>query len=128
MDPIADFLTIIRNGYLARLTKVTVPVSKIKKDLASILKSKGYIEDFSEKVLDGRKILEITLSYQSGKPSVEHIKRISKPGLRVYKGSQKLGRALGGLGTVIVSTSQGVMIASEARKKHLGGEMICEVW
>lgn len=128
MDPIADFLTIIRNGYLAKLLKVSSSSSKAKKEVAQILKEKGYIEDFTEKSIDNKKIIEVVLKYTQGQPAITHVKRLSKPGLRVYQKSKNLKSPLSGLGLLVVSTSRGVMSNNEARRKHLGGELICEVW
>lgn len=127
-DPIADMLTIIRNGYLSSKEEVTVPFSKLKKTLADKLHSIGYLDTVVEDVLKDKKIIRIGLKYEKGQAEVQGIKRISKPGLRVYKGKDKLPYVLGGLGYAIISTSVGLMTDREARKKRVGGEIICEVW
>jgi small subunit ribosomal protein S8 len=127
-DPIADLLTRIRNAYKAKREIVISPSSKIKESILQVLKANDYIKDY-ETVDDGvKKNLKITLSYPSGKPSVTSIKRISKTGRRVYKGRYELPYVLSGLGIAILSTSKGVMTASQARKQSLGGEIICQVW
>lgn len=125
-DPIADFLTRIRNVALAGHSYVEVPSSKMKKAIAAILKREGYIRDF-EYIKDGKQgILKIYLKQNKG--ALTGLKRISKPGLRVYVGKDELPRVLGGLGIAIISTSQGLMTDHEARKAGLGGEVICYVW
>jgi len=123
-DPVADMLTIIRNGYANKTKKVSVSKSKFKEEIVKILIQAGYLASF--KSLDNR--LEISLKYENRKPALEQIKRISKPGLRIYRPSKKISRVLSGLGTAIVSTSDGVMTSQEAKKKGLGGEVICEVY
>lgn len=128
MDPIANFLTIIRNGYMARLERVTAVYSNMNKEVAFILKNKGFVEDYAVKTVESKKFLEITLSYKEGLPAIEHIKRISKPGLRVYEKTTRLRSPLSGLGLKIVSTSKGLMSNTDAKKRRLGGEVVCEVW
>lgn len=123
-DPIADMLTIIRNGYLNKATKVTVSKSKFKEELLKVLVSSDFLENFKT----GDKKIEITLKYENKKGAVEKIKKISKPGLRIYRSKKKFPIALSGFGVTIVSTSKGVMTAKEAKKKGLGGEVICQVW
>lgn len=129
-DPIADMLTIIRNGYLARLKQVRIPSSKLKVSLAEVLKSQEYISDFS--VED--RILIVKLRYVTAPgslakvPCLTGVQRISRPSLRVYKDSTKIPRVFGGLGTVIVSTSKGLMSGKDAKKQNLGGELICKIW
>lgn len=126
-DPIADFLTRIRNISLAGQEYVEVPSSNMKKAIAAILKREGYIKDF-EYIQDGKQgILKIYLKSNAQK-ALSGLKRISKPGLRVYVGKDELPRVLGGLGIAIISTSQGLMTDQEARKAGLGGEVICYVW
>lgn len=128
-DPIADFLTRIRNANSVNHEKVEIPASKMKRTLAEILKEEGFIKDF-EYIEDGKQgILRLYLKYGVNKQKViTGIKRISKPGLRVYAGKDQLPRVLGGLGIAIISTSHGVMSDKKARKKGLGGEVICYVW
>jgi small subunit ribosomal protein S8 len=127
-DPIADMLTRIRNAQTARHDSVAVPASRIKADIARILKSEGFIRDF-ELPKEAERDIKIQLRY-SGKrePVVTGIRRISKPGLRVYVKSKDMPRILGGLGIAIVSTPQGVMTAAEAKKANVGGEILCYVW
>ncbi len=126
-DPIADMLTRIRNGLSANKVEVGMPSSKLKKSIASVLKEEGYINDFSEKDIDGKPVLSIVLKYYQGKPAIDLIKRVSRPGQRVYKGSNDIPVVLSGLGVAIVSTSKGVMTDRAARKAGHGGEVICFV-
>ncbi len=127
-DPIADMLTRIRNASRARHEDVLVPASRTKLAIARILKDEGFIDDFSE-VQDGPQAqLRIRLRYVGRVPVVSGLKRISKPGLRVYAAKTDIPRVLGGLGVVIVSTSQGIMTGQEARKGQLGGEILAYVW
>ena len=122
-DPIADMFTRIRNGQAAAMTAVNMPSSKLKVALANVLKEEGYISDFS--VTEGAKPeLEVTLKYFEGKKVIETIKRVSRPGLRVYKGRDELPQVLAGLGIAIISTSKGLMTDRAARKAGLGGEII----
>jgi small subunit ribosomal protein S8 len=129
-DPIADMLTIIRNGYLARLKSVTIPASKLKVALAVLLEKEGYISSHKVDV----RILKVTLKYVSVAnsltkvPAVKGISRISKPGLRIYKDSNHIPRVMGGIGTIIVSTNKGLLSGKESRKQALGGEVICSIW
>jgi small subunit ribosomal protein S8 len=127
-DPIADMLTRIRNAQQARHDSVQVPASRIKAEIARILKDEGFIRDF-ELPKEKEREIKIQLRY-SGKrePVVTGLKRISKPGLRVYVKSKDMPRILGGLGIAIVSTPQGLMTASEARRANVGGEILCYVW
>ena len=125
-DPIADMLTRIRNGQAANKVAVSMPSSKLKVAIANVLAAEGYIE--SVKVLEGAKPeLEITLKYFQGKPVVESIQRVSRPGLRIYKRKDELPKVMGGLGVAVVSTSKGVMTDRAARQAGLGGEIICYV-
>lgn len=126
-DPLADMLTRIRNGQQAEKVAVTMPASKLKAAVAGVLKSEGYIQDFSESSVDGKPTLSVTLKYFDGKPVIEKIKRVSRPGLRRYSSRDNVPEVLGGLGIAIVSTSQGVMTGSEARAKGCGGEVLCTV-
>jgi small subunit ribosomal protein S8 len=126
-DPIADMLTRIRNGLAAGKAGVQMPASKVKKSIAQVLKDEGYISDFAVEDIDGKPVLNVTLKYYEGRPVIEMIKRVSRPGLRVYKGRDGLPKVQGGLGVAIVSTSQGVMTDRAARKGGHGGEVICYV-
>jgi len=124
-DPISDFLTRIRNGQAAAHPDVSLPSSKVKLALAQVLKDEGYIEDFSTAVDDGKTTLRLQLKYYRGKPVIDRIERVSRPGLRVYKGKDELPSILGGLGVAIVSTSKGVMTDKQARAAGHGGEVLC---
>ena len=125
-DPIADMLTRIRNGQAANKVAINMPSSKLKVAIANVLAAGGYIE--SVKVLEGAKPeLEITLKYFQGKPVVESIQRVSRPGLRIYKRKDELPKVMGGLGVAVISTSKGVMTDRAARQAGLGGEIICYV-
>jgi small subunit ribosomal protein S8 len=127
-DPIADFLTRIRNGNLAKHKTVVSPSSKLKLRIANILKDEGYLADVAEEQKEGRKMLTLTLRYDGGSPVIEGITRVSRPGLRQYVNADKLPTVRGGLGMAIVSTSRGVMTDHQARKDRVGGEVICHVW
>jgi small subunit ribosomal protein S8 len=126
-DPISDMLTRIRNASRALLPTVELPHSRIKEDLAQILKSEGYV---AEVAVEGKpmKKIKIQLKYQGKKSVIEGLRRISKPGLRHYVGATKIPRVLGGLGVAVLSTPEGVMTGTQARKKNLGGELLCYVW
>lgn len=126
-DPIADMLTRIRNGASANKMEVKIPSSKVKKSIAQVLKDEGYISDFSVQDIDGKPVLNVTLKYYQGKPVIDSIKRVSRPGLRVYKGKDELPTVMAGLGIAIVSTSAGVMTDRAARKAGFGGEVLCTV-
>ena len=128
-DPIADMLTRIRNGLIAKHDEVLVPASNIKKGIARILLDEGYIKSF-EVVEDGLQgQIKIGLKYAEGKESViKGLKRISKPGLRVYARSEEIPKVLGGLGIAIISTSQGLMIDKQARQANIGGEVLAYIW
>ena len=126
-DPIADFLTRIRNGQAARKAQVNMPSSKLKKALAGVLKDEGYIGDFSVSEEAGRVSLTIELKYFEGRPVIDKIQRVSRPGLRVFRGKDELPTVMGGLGVAIVSTSQGVMTDRQARAQGYGGEVMCVV-
>ncbi len=129
-DPIADFCTRIRNGYLSQKTKVIAPSSKVILQLVKIIKKEGYIKDFIIKSENPcQKTLEITLAYnKEGKPLLTKIERVSKPGLRIYQKSKKISKVLSGFGVSIISTPKGLMTGDEAKKKNLGGEVICQLW
>jgi len=126
-DPIADMLTRIRNGQQAEKVSVMMPSSKVKCAIAAVLKDEGYISDFGTSEDAGKSSLEITLKYFEGKPVIEKLKRISRPGLRQYARSTEIPVVLGGLGISIVSTSKGVMTGSRAKAMGQGGEVLCSV-
>ena len=126
-DPIADFLTRIRNAQSSGKPEVNVPASKVKVAMAKVLKEEGYIEDFSSIEVDGKPMLAVQLKYYQGRPVIDRLERVSRPGLRVYKGKDELPSVLGGLGVAIVSTSQGVMTDRQARAAGHGGEVLCIV-
>jgi small subunit ribosomal protein S8 len=127
-DPIADMLTRIRNASRARHEEVALPSSRTKLAIARILRDEGFVEDFSESREGAHATLRIKLKYVGKVPVVSGLKRVSKPGLRVYASKTEIPRVLGGLGLVIVSTSQGIMTGSQARKGQLGGEVLAMVW
>jgi small subunit ribosomal protein S8 len=126
-DPIADMLTRIRNAQATDKVSVAIPSSKVKLAIAKVLKDEGYIEDFAQRSTDGKNVLEIGLKYYAGKPVIEKIERVSRPGLRIYKGRDDIPRVLNGLGVAIVSTSRGVMTDRRARETGVGGEVLCIV-
>jgi small subunit ribosomal protein S8 len=126
-DPIADMLTRIRNGQTANKSSVRMPASKKKLAIAKVLKDEGYIADFSEVDFNDKPGLEVVLKYFQGEPVIEFVKRVSRPGLRIYKSRDELPKVRGGLGIAIVSTSKGVMTDREARKQGHGGEVIAFV-
>ncbi len=126
-DPIADMLTRIRNAQMVNKTDVAMPSSKVKSAIADVLKDEGYIEGYTTSDVDGKKVLNIELKYYAGKPVIERIQRISKPGLRVYKGSQEIPKVMNGLGVTILSTSKGVMTDRKAQAAGVGGELLCLV-
>ena len=126
-DPIADMLTRIRNAQATEKATVMVPSSKVKRAIAQVLKDEGYIEDFAQREVEGHPVIEIGLKYYAGKPVIEKIERISRPGLRIYKGREDIPRVMNGLGVAIVSTSRGVMTDRRARETGVGGEVLCIV-
>jgi small subunit ribosomal protein S8 len=127
-DPIADMLTRIRNAQLAEKASVSMPSSKLKVAIAAVLKDEGYVDQFAvRKSDDGKAALEIVLKYYAGRPVIERIERISKPGLRIYKGAEDIPRVMNGLGVAIVSTPKGVMTDRKARASRVGGEVLCIV-
>ena len=126
-DPIADLLTRIRNGQKARKTHVAMPSSTKKVAICKVLKSEGYIEDYSVAAEGNKAQLSVTLGYFEGRPVIEMIKRVSRPGLRIYRSSEEIPQVLGGLGVAIVSTSQGLMTDRQARANKQGGEVLCLV-
>ena len=125
-DPISDMLTRIRNAQRADKVAVAMPSSKLKCAIAKVLKEEGYIEDFSVSV-DAKPVLEIQLKYYAGRPVIEQIKRVSRPGLRIYKASSEIPNVMNGLGIAIVSTSKGVMTDRKTRSEGVGGELLCIV-
>lgn len=128
-DPIADMLTRIRNGLAARHPKVDVPASRLKTEIARILKDEGYIANYKLTEDGAQKSIRIYLKYTPGNvPVISRIERISRPGCRVYVGSKGVQRVLGGLGVNILTTPRGVMTGGSARKEGVGGEVLCQVW
>jgi small subunit ribosomal protein S8 len=128
-DPIADMLTRIRNGLQARHASVEMPASKIKTAIAEVLKDEGYIKGYATVGEGPTRALKVELRYVGkNEPVLSGLKRISKPGLRVYTGASEIPRVYGGLGVAIVSTSRGVMSGAQARRQGIGGEVICHVW
>ena len=125
-DPIADLLTRIRNAQMVAKAAVMVP-SKVKVAIAQVLKDEGYIDGFQVKTEDGKAVLEIALKYYAGRPVIERIERVSRPGLRVYKGRDAIPQVQNGLGVAIVTTPQGVMTDRKARAAGVGGEVLCYV-
>lgn len=128
VDPISDFLTRIRNAQAVGHKSVDIGFSKFKYSLAQILEKKGLIDSVTQRGRKTNKVIEIKLKYISGKPVIKTIKRISKQGQRIYKSKDELNPILQGYGLAIISTSQGLMTDKEARKKKIGGEVICEIW
>lgn len=126
-DPVSDMLTRIRNGQKARKVSVSMPASTVKVAVAGVLKDEGYITDFASSGEGAIKTLSVELKYFEGAPVIEKVQRVSKPGLRIYRGKDDLPKVLGGLGIAIVSTSAGVMSDRQARKQGIGGEVICVV-
>ena len=127
-DPIADMLTRIRNAQLAEKASVSMPSSKLKVAIAAVLKDEGYVEDFAVRQSEGNKTnLDIALKYYAGRPVIERIERVSKPGLRIYKGVEDIPTVMNGLGVAIVSTPKGVMTDRKARASLVGGEVLCIV-
>jgi len=131
-DPIGDMLTRIRNGLMAGKLTVEIPSSKMKVEIARILKEEGYIEDYAVSEPTPFPVITITLKYYGArrerKPVITNIERISKPGRRVYRGRTDLPRVMSGIGIAIVTTPKGVMTAQQARREHVGGEVLCYVW
>lgn len=126
-DPIADMLTRIRNGQMASKTQVTFPASKQKKAILAVLESEGYISSFETGEAEGKPVTTVKLKYFQGKPVISKVKRVSRPGLRIFRGKDELPTVMGGYGIAIVSTSQGVMSDRAARAAGQGGEVICTV-
>jgi small subunit ribosomal protein S8 len=126
-DPIADMLTRIRNAQMAEKVSVAMPSSKVKVAIAMVLKDEGYIDEFRVREEAGKATLEMSLKYYAGRPVIERIERVSKPGLRIYKGVNDIPRVMNGLGIAIVSTPKGVMTDRKARASKMGGEVLCVV-
>ena len=128
-DPVADFLSRIRNAMRARHAKVDAPASNLKLEIARILKEEGYIANFKPVEEEGRRLLRVYLKYDGkNEAAISTVNRISRPGCRVYVGRNEIPRVLGGLGIVILTTPKGVMTGQQARKQGVGGEILCEVW
>jgi small subunit ribosomal protein S8 len=128
MDPISDMLTSIRNALAVKHSTVVVPFSNLKYEIAKIFEKEGFVEKIEKKGRRSKRLIEITLKYSDEVPTISGLKRISKPGQRIYSDWKKIKRVKGGYGMAIVSTSRGLMTNKEARKNKLGGEIICEVW
>ena len=126
-DPIADMLTRIRNAQMVQKTTVSLPSSKVKMAIAKVLKDEGYIDSFKVNTNDGKSELEIELKYYAGRAVIERIERVSRPGLRVYKGRDAIPQVMNGLGVAIVTTPRGVMTDRKARAEGIGGEVLCYV-
>ena len=126
-DPISDMLTRIRNAQAADKVSVSMPSSKLKAAIAKVLKDEGYIDDFAVRENEGKPQLDVSLKYYAGRPVIERIERVSRPGLRIYKGSKDIPKVMNGLGITIISTSKGVMTDRSARAAGVGGEVLCVV-
>jgi small subunit ribosomal protein S8 len=126
-DPISDMLTRIRNAQMANKATVAMPSSKVKTAIVRVLKEEGFVEDFAVRENAGKPTLEVGLKYYAGRPVIERIDRVSKPGLRVYRGASEIPRVMNGLGVAIVSTPKGVMTDRKARASNVGGEVLCIV-
>ena len=126
-DPISDMLTRIRNAQMASKASVAMPSSKVKIAIAQVLKDEGYVEDFAVSPNEGKPILEIGLKYYAGRPVIERIDRVSRPGLRIYRGAGDIPQVMNGLGVAIVSTPKGVMTDRKVCASHVGGEVLCFV-
>jgi len=126
-DPVADMLTRIRNAQAVGKTTVNVPASKLKSSIAQVLKDEGYIDAFALRENEGKPQLAISLKYYAGHPVIERIERVSRPGLRIYRGRDDIPKVMNGLGIAIVSTSKGVMTDRKARAAGIGGEVLCIV-
>ncbi len=127
-DPIADFLTRIRNASKAKLQRVDIPASKLKIKIAEILKEENFIHDFSIIEDNKQNVIRVHLKYRNGISAISGLKRVSKPGLRVYKPADQLPRVLNGLGLAVISTSKGLLTDRQAREQSVGGEIICYIW
>ena len=127
-DPVADFLARIRNAIRARHQKLDVPASKLKAEIARILKEEGYISNYKTQEEDGKPVLRVYLKYGGTEPAIRDLARISRPGCRVYVAHDEIKRVQGGLGISIMTTPKGVMTGRQARREGVGGEVLCEVW
>jgi small subunit ribosomal protein S8 len=127
-DPVADFLTRIRNAAKAKKPRVDIPASGLKKNLAEILKNQKFINDYSLIEDNKQNLIRVELKYNKGIPAISGLRKISKPGLRIYKRTEELPRVLNGLGIAVISTSKGLLTDKEARKESVGGEVICYIW
>lgn len=127
-DPIADLLTRIRNAVRARHGEVELPASALKASIAHLLKREGYIQDFAVEKQGPKRVLRIRLKYLHNTPAITDLRRISRPGCRVYMGAKDRPRVRGGMGVVILSTSRGLMTLTEARRANVGGEVLCNIW
>jgi small subunit ribosomal protein S8 len=128
-DPISDMLTRVRNAHSAEKETVDMPHSRVKGEIARILKREGYVRDFTVEGAGGKRTLRVFLKYgPDGEKGIAGLRRVSKPGLRRYKGSEQMPRVLGGMGLAIVSTSSGILTDAEARRQKVGGEVLCYVW
>ena len=127
-DPIADMLTRIRNAQMVEKASVVMPSSKLKAAIAQVLKDEGYIDGYAIKADGGKAELQIALKYYAGRPVIERIERVSRPGLRIYKGRHDIPQVMNGLGVAIVTTPQGVMTDRKARATGVGGEVLCYIW
>ncbi|MEY2781752.1 MAG: ribosomal protein [Pseudomonadota bacterium] len=126
-DPIADLLTRIRNAQMVAKTNVSVPASKVKAAILQVLKDEGYIENYRVRTEGGKSEIDVELKYYAGRPVIERIERVSRPGLRVYKGRHDIPQVMNGLGVAIVTTPKGVMTDRKARAQGVGGEVLCYV-
>jgi len=129
MDTTADFLIAIKNGYLAKKTAITVNASKTRMALVKILKDEGFVEDYQ--VTESKPVSKLTINlryFEKNLPAIANLKKVSKPSVRIYKGYDKVPLTLSGAGLTIISTPEGLMSGRDARKKHLGGEVICQIW
>lgn len=127
-DPIADMLTRIRNAAAVKKPEVVLPFSKVKFSIARLLEAERYIKAVSETEIGRFKQINIKLKYDNGQPAISHLKRISKPGQKIYINSQEIPKILNGYGLAVLSTSKGIMTGKQARKENIGGELMCEIW
>lgn len=127
-DPIGDMLAQIKNSYMAGKSVLVLPHSKLKESVASILKQEGYLSSVGTRDQGTRNMLELTLRYNGSEPSLTDLKRKSKPGMRIYVSSKAIPTVVGGMGMAVLSTPQGIMTGKLASRKHIGGELLCEVW
>ncbi len=128
-DPIADMLTRIRNAVAIHEMQVKIPYSKVKSEILTVIKKGGFVKDFDSELVNGHAVLTVQLKYSpDGDKVISHIQRVSKPGCRVYVGTDDIPNPLNGLGLAVLSTSKGVVSQLEARRRHVGGEVLCEVW